>query len=771
MKNVLQELELQGFKSFAGKTTLEFPSRVTAIVGPNGSGKSNIIDAFRWVLGEREAKQLRGVSLDNLIFAGTPKRPAVGFAKVALKFDNRDRLFEQDDAEVVVARRIDRSGASEFSLNEGDMRLRDLVPLLARARLGSRGLTMVGQGQSDLFVRSSPQERREMIEEVLGLREFRLKKSQAERRLEASRINMDKVHAMLDELAPHLRLLRRQKHRWDKRSDIERELTDLERAFFAVRLRALDRSLHGVTVPLGELTKERTTKELIVRDLEVAVRAISASTADGDASRALRAELSKVLDERTNVGAALARLEAKLEFQASHLPTDQAGPPQGAEKKSYAEAIALLRTATAGLKQALAHGTIEEMRQAVAAVMERLDAFLAVRQPGADPSRSPRLRESEAGLGRAEVDQSLAAEIEALRKKLATLDADVARLRTAEEAVAKEREELQKSFRDQVERLEREKNDLRKLDHGIQDRLLEKERFQLQLSELEHEWRTLGRTLDELKTLPEPATPVDLTESEHRILRLRGELLAIGEIDEQVVKEATETEERHTFLSRELEDLTKAITDLQNLIRDLEHRIHEDFKKAFRSINEEFNNYFRLMFGGGKARMKLVVPKPKEQEETGSERPASAEVSAGRRETNGEGDGETPVAEAAPTEPQEDPELQAGIEVDLSLPRKRITSLDMLSGGEKSLVSIAALFALIAVSPPPFLVLDEIDAPLDEENAHRFAELVKNFASKTQFIIVTHNRATMEAADILYGITMSDAGVSEVLSLKLEQGT
>ena len=111
--------------------------------------------------------------------------------------------------------------------------------------------------------------------------------------------------------------------------------------------------------------------------------------------------------------------------------------------------------------------------------------------------------------------------------------------------------------------------------------------------------------------------------------------------------------------------------------------------------------------------------------------------------------------------------LQAGIELEVSLPRKKIKGLDMLSGGEKSLVSIAALFALISVSPPPFLVLDEVDAALDERNTKRFADLIKNFAKKSQFILVTHNRATMEAADVLYGVTMEEDGVSKVLSLKL----
>ena len=128
--------------------------------------------------------------------------------------------------------------------------------------------------------------------------------------------------------------------------------------------------------------------------------------------------------------------------------------------------------------------------------------------------------------------------------------------------------------------------------------------------------------------------------------------------------------------------------------------------------------------------------------------------------------GEESEVKTLEVETEED--LQAGIELEVSLPRKKIKGLEMLSGGEKSLVSIAALFALISVSPPPFLVLDEVDAALDERNTKRFAELIKNFSRKTQFVLVTHNRATMEAASVLYGVTMEEDGVSKVLSLKLE---
>jgi len=295
MNIFLKRLELQGFKSFAQKTVFEFPARVTAIVGPNGSGKSNVIDAFRWVLGEREAKQLRGDTLDNLIFAGTPKRPAASLARVGLYFDNHKDVFEQAGKEVMLVRRVDRSGVSQFLFHDTEVKLKDLLPMLARARLGSRGLTMVGQGQSDIFVKSNPNERRAMIEEVLGLREFRIKKSQAERRLINSTINMEKVRAMLEELTPHLRLLRRQRTRWEKRSEIADTLIEIENRYFGYRYNELTQKQSSISHPKGDDGTERATQEMEIEKLEKSITMIDEKARGVTVKHEWREEITKLI--------------------------------------------------------------------------------------------------------------------------------------------------------------------------------------------------------------------------------------------------------------------------------------------------------------------------------------------------------------------------------------------------------------------------------------------------------------------------------------------
>ena len=165
------------------------------------------------------------------------------------------------------------------------------------------------------------------------------------------------------------------------------------------------------------------------------------------------------------------------------------------------------------------------------------------------------------------------------------------------------------------------------------------------------------------------------------------------------------------------------------------------------------------MFGGGQARLKI-------KNSPYGRSPVGRQITKIKNDKNNEN--ESIENKNLADENSEEEEIKTGIEISLNLPKKRITTLEMLSGGEKSLVSIAALFALISISPPPFLVLDEIDAALDENNSKRFANLIKEFSRKTQFIVVTHNRAVMEAADVLYGVTMGEEGTSKVLSLKLE---
>ncbi len=724
MTNFLKRIELQGFKSFAEKTILDFPARVVAIVGPNGSGKSNIVDALRWVLGEREAKKLRGETLDKLIFAGSTKSRAVGLARVVLHFNNNEQVFPIDSEEVEIERMINRAGASEFQLNGSEIRLKDLMPILARAKLGTRGLTIIGQGESDIFVRSNPEERRKMVEEILGLKEFRLKKHTAERRLNTSLINMEKIQALIQELKPHLRFLRRQQLRFKKRSEIEEKLKSYEDKYFSFHFCHLTKLAEEIEKPIAGLREAKVKKEAEIRMIEKNLKEINDQAGESEKMKKLRSDLNELLNKKFSLKENLGRLEAEIEIKKS----------VSREDVSFAELKAGVKDFIKKVEEFLGLDDVHEIKKRLRESIVKLKKLL---KGDENDSRECWGRKKE------------------LERALVEIDKEIKNLEEEGERLTYVQEELNQEFRRQVEKLESKKNELRKIENEIQSALFEKEKVELKFAELERQWRATGREENELKdllkkveTMEERGVDPDL---ERKIMHLRAELAAIGEIDKEVVQEAKEKEERYKFLKKEVHDLEVAIRDLKNLIKELDSKIHFEFKNSFKEINEEFNKYFRLMFGGGRAKLKLQTYRiPKISDDNNDDNDDSKNDKSDDNSDNEKG------------------ELKAGVEIDLSVPQKSLKGIEMLSGGEKSLVSMAALFALISVSPPPFLVLDEIDAALDEENASRFAELIKEFSKRTQFILVTHNRATMEIADVLYGVTMGEDGVSKILSLKLE---
>jgi chromosome segregation protein len=227
-------------------------------------------------------------------------------------------------------------------------------------------------------------------------------------------------------------------------------------------------------------------------------------------------------------------------------------------------------------------------------------------------------------------------------------------------------------------------------------------------------------------------------------LKIKIEESGLGNGD-AVVKEFTQTKERDEFLARELTDLEHSAASLKNIIVELEETIDEKFTDGLKHINEALSGFFVKLFGGGDAKLKVEEPR---------------HIRTQRGESLDEGDEE---------EVREEEELYTGLSISVSLPRKKVRGLEVLSGGERALTSIALIFSMSQVNPPPFLILDETDAALDEANSKRYADMVKELSRKSQLIVITHNRATMSVAGELYGVTMDSSGVSKVLSVKLEE--
>lgn len=742
MAHFLKKLELNGFKSFAGKTVLEFPAGIVGVVGPNGSGKSNIVDALRWLLGERDAKNLRGGKGEDLIFAGTQKRARVGVAQASLHFDNRNKFFPVDFEEVVVSREIRRDGQNKYFLNRSEILLRDLIDFFAKVRLGSRGLVIIGQGDSDMFIRATPLERREMIEEMLGLREYQIKKSDAERRLKNSKINLDKVTALIEEIVPHLRSLKRQTGRWERRGALEEELRMLEQQFFGWQIHELREK--SVEIDVRIATHQKQFEALAKEKTAAAARQATVEESQPEERKqlaAVKVEISVLMETRNKLQKDLGRIEAQIEM--AKRPVVVSSSDRSAE-----HLLDVIRKVKTELESVLDEEPLAVLA-AIETALEELNFAL-------EEERGGETHEGKSQEKVREIPEPLLRDLERASKDIEDLEKNIAALRERERAFEAGQEGFYATFKGAVGDVQAAQAKIDLWEKGNRDLLLEKERIELRHDDVLHQIEQAGRRAEEFREFSGKGegavAAADFAEMERRMFRLRGDLASIGEVDHALMQEADETEKRHDFLLKESEDLTKAIDDLGTLMQELTEKITDEFDKSLGKINDEFAKFFGLMFDGGTARLKVMQPKV-------------------AKATNGE-EGDEPIGEQSATIVEEDEasaqQHPGGIDIEIKLPRKKTTSLDMLSGGERSLVGIAALFALVSVSPPPFLVLDEIDAPLDERNARRFGVMLKDFSKHTQFIVVTHNRATMEAAEILYGVTLAEDGSSKIVSLKLE---
>ncbi|RJQ37404.1 hypothetical protein C4552_00885 [Candidatus Parcubacteria bacterium] len=715
----LTSLTISGFKSFARTTTFEFPVPVSAIVGPNGSGKSNVAESIRWVLGEQSLKTLRGKKGEDLIFNGSPTVPRIGKASVALSFDNRDHAIPLDFDTVTLERKIFRDGINEYRLNGSTVRLKDIVELLARMGLGETKHNIIGQGEVDRLLLASPRDRRELLEEAIGLRIWQLKKREAERKLAETATNVEQVGALLREIRPHLKFLRTQAEKAERRESVRRELEEHCRAFVQrerAAIRADERALEERVGPARETLKR------LEKEIEAASKHIAGGERAGASHlKAQEAAVAELDAKRQDLERELGRAEGRLEVLGKERPHEPRPIPFAAVNQAMDGILDRLRRASE-------LSDIAAVRSELGALMRELEERVAgwrgaEKQPNADRERLAAERDRLHG-ELAEIGKKLSA----MRKELA---AGLESVRDAESALRKRFEELRTR--------EEEANTLRV---SLERFRFEEEKLAMRREELERLISESGFSRAALETGEIVAESLGLEELRKKIDKLRARLEEIGGIDAAVLAEFQETEKRSTFLERELADLEAAEDDLRELIAELESRIERDFREGFAKIREAFAEYFKIIFGGGKGDIAYVPFRVV---------PAAAE------------------SDAADANDEEKAEPEYGVEIKVDLPRKRIKGLAMLSGGERALVSIALLFAITAVNPPPFLILDETDAALDEANSRRYAAILKELSKKTQLIVITHNRETMQQAGVLYGVTMGDDGVSRILSLKLEE--
>ncbi len=732
---MLKRLEVVGFKSFVRKTVLDFSSRATAIVGPNGSGKSNVAEAFRFALGEQSMKSMRGKRTEDLIWGGSHSVARANRASVAIIFDNLPvggkRPFNIDFDEVVIERTVMRDGTSEYAINGSRVRLRDVEELLASANIGETGHHIISQGEADRILLANARERRTMLEDALGLKVYEFKKQEAQKKLEKTEANIAQVNSLRRELAPHLSFLKRQVEKLEKADELRKELTSLAQTYFAIEVAYLAREK-------SKVKEEKSSAQERLASVSAELSAIE-ERATTDAEGAKRLEvvrkvesiLERVSSERSALARELGRVEGAL-TSAKERTARVATTPYA--KVPREDLIALAEEAEAQAKQ---DSTPEQVLSAFRALHSVVKAFVDrfIAPPDdllADEERSAFALEEEHKTLLTK-DTQLAKELE--EAKLALL-----RAREALTAYDETGKELRRHIITFAETKAHEEGEVARAEARERELGFFAERLDTDKAEV---MALVGReaiSYEPLTDLPQEARQAQ--EDRKRVIeRSKIRLEESGGAGEDIRQEHKEVSEREAFLATELEDLAKSATSLGELIGELDTELSKHFSEGLAKVNDSFNEYFGLMFGGGSARLSLE--EPEKEEETESEDLEDGEE-VGKVQ-------------------------KAGIEINVSLPRKKVRSLMQLSGGERALTSIALIFAMSQVNPPPFLILDETDAALDEANARRYGDMIESLAKQSQLIVITHNRETMSRAGILYGVTMGNDGISKMLSVKFDE--
>jgi len=745
----LSKLEIHGFKSFAHKIALTFPHRsstgfpITAVVGPNGSGKSNVVDAIRWVLGEQSMKHLRGKKHEDIIFSGSETKSRLGYAEVAMTLDNTDHSMPLDMPEVIIARRLYRDGESEYLINARKVRLADVTMLLAQSHMGQRTYSVIGQGMVDHLLLATPKERKEMIDEAAGVRPYELKRNEALNRLASTRENLTQGQTVLTEIEPRLRTLTRMVKRLERREELERELGKLNKEYYGNRWKQSSEAMHAIQQrevllkpKLTELTTRRTQLQERLRTIEkekpVSTKLMELQHAYEKASR----EREEFKEQYWKLKAASA--------------SRPAAPIQ--LKKIEVELQTVIDEHEGLLKRLMANNDPAATAALFEGFIKKLRALL---QKHASPMKPPSaLRASSSAKAtedRSEGQQLDSPELLKMLDLIQSIEKNLTSLRDQMKAVETQEKSgrtLLFALQDELRTVERERE---LLERTLNETGLERVRQETRHEDLSIEIRrAMNGEPSVLLAPPIPQLSQPLDALERTIGHLRHEIELIGGIDPEIAKEYATTNERFAFLTKETKDLTASLEELERVISNLDETMHKQFEKAFETISKEFSRTFVELFGGGKAQLVLLeqeIEDSEASEEDADPLTRNLEISKSR------------AAQAA----------VAGIEIIASPPGKRLKNIAMLSGGEKALTAIALLCAILSFHPSPFVVLDEVDAALDEANSLRYGTILKKLSERTQFIVITHNRNTMHQAESFYGVTMGVDGISQLLSMKLEE--
>jgi len=761
---------MKGFKSFPERTTLEFSPGVSVIVGPNGSGKSNITDAVLWALGEQSPGAIRGASMQDVISAGGKGVGQRRAAEVEVTIDNSDGRAATEFSEIAVERRLDRSGDSGYRLNGARCRLADVTDVLSDTNLGREMHSVISQGRVETIVHSKPRERRLLVEEAAGLGKHRKRRRRAELKLRSAQDNLDRALDVEREARARLRPLKRQAQAAELGARIEREelglkaqLVSEELRFGADRAAAAEKAASKARGVRGKLEEQlaEVAKRRSAAEERFAARDRERTQAWGLLTK-LRGEQERVAVRVANLSSREAELEAGLENLRTEMgpltldvgPGSSPGERARKLEEELGEIDAGLRTATDGLGVA---------RSADAAESARESALVHVREGAERATRHAKRAEGLLGeRHRERMRARLAAGEELLddvRSALKAAEAAGAAIRARVDGIERKvvgGQDDGDEIADELRRCSQQEFELQAQMKETSDELTRAEVEAAHLgdrrAEAARELAAIAERLgEEISPAEEALTDEARAEIDRRLERLERRRSQIGPVNPLAEQEYDEAREHVESLQAQREDIERSLRELESLIRDIDDEIERAFEETFEATAKNFEEMVEHLFPGGRGRLRRVSLRPVRDDE----RPA--------------GEQEAPTDAEPEPEPEEEEEQrdEQGVEIEVTPAGKSTRKLQLLSGGEKSLVALAFVFAVFLARPCPFYILDEVEAALDDANIDRFLQLIRRFSDRAQFVIVTHQKRTMDAADVLYGVSMGGDGVTKIVSKRL----
>ncbi len=805
-----KNLEMTGFKSFSEKTTVLIEKGLTGIVGPNGCGKSNIVEALRWCMGENSAKSMRGSGMEDVIFSGTSNLPSKNISEVKILLDNLEKsgpVQYKEFEEISVKRKIEKDKGSKYYINDKEVRARDVQTFFADLSTGAHSPSLISQGRIGQLVTAKPIERKTILEEAAGISGIHARRQEAETRLNAAENNLKRADELKRQQQKQLDNLKKQAEEATRYKEISKEIKKIEAGLYFLKIKEIEKDKKQISEKLSELDDEISAINIdfnhnntLLDEENKKLAPLRDKKMESAATlQKINLDIKNLVEEETRVKALQEKLEKSFKTVNSDLEREKSISLDADlnEKRISKEKEDLLNTEnklleveTTSSKELLSSKSqLNQLQNQLDLMLDQIEkdidkdiklskeTFKNLKQlvkkitlsqeDYAEKYGKNKSIESDS-IKRKERIKNISIELENWRNLKTNSEKMISELNDRKNKIELELGDNQKN----PERIATSKGqnlqnleNTKKRNQEIEIELIEAEKkynainenireIQVKLTGLKENKARNEATIEGIENRKKDllySVKTDLNiESESSILafsdlhELEGESLptiqeqidkiektkkkrdSLGSVNLRADEETKKYETEIKKMEDEREDLYSAIVKLKTSIDELNQKGRERLLDAYTKVNRKFNEVYTKLFNGGTAKIELV---------------------------------------------DSDDPLEAGLEMFVSPPGKRLQSITLLSGGEQALTALSLVFAVFLVNPSPICVLDEVDAPLDDANVTRFCNLLDELTkiTNTKFIIITHHALTMSKMDRLYGVTMAEQGVSQLVSVDLQR--